>query len=498
MIECVTTAADPPAFGPQTALARGPLGAAQLADRAMAAAFVARVRAIAAFTSERPSSADRAQGEPGAMSAQRWAARPEILAPVSEWAAPELSIGLTCSRRKAEDLIGQALMLIRLPGVLAATEAGLLSIGHLWCLEEHVASLADPVLRAEVEAVLLGWVAARACKGTITTPAQLREKVLRELARRNVRDKAQEAITALRRRGVFPQAESGEGLAALLLVGSIPEIEALRAALAAYADALPTRPDETRTREQQLLDVLVDLVLRPGESGLPPVQVVLTLVAAVQTVLGGDAPAELNGRIVSAETARALLNALTGAGLGDGVLDELQRIADSADGEPADLEPATAEPVGSDDRFLDQPGWDPWEPDMLAAREQWAANFERRLAAGGYDDPDPMPDDVWRASVAARLANERFEVELDRELAAAQERWWREYQAGRHPHPDPDPDPDPDPGPDDRPELPPTDSPPATDPPSSESPLPQRRTWAAAERALQDARVVQAQAERVL
>src|SRR4051794_21272424 len=520
MIECVATAADPPVFGPQTALGRGPLGAAQAADRAMAAAFVARVRAIAAFAGERPSSADRAQGEPGAMSPQRWAARPEILAPVSEWAAPELSIGLTCSRRKAEDLIGQALMLVRLPGVLAATEAGLLSIGHLWCLEEHVASLADPVLRAEVEAVLLGWGAARAGKGTITTPAPLREEGPRELARRHVGDKAQEAITALRRRGVFPQAESGEGLAALLLVGSIPEIEALRAALAAYADALPTRPDETRTREQQLLDVLVDLVLRPGESGLPPVQVVLTLVAAVQTVLGGDAPAELNGRIVSAETARQLLNALTGAGLGEGVLEELRRIAagpESADdAEAADFEPAAtdvadhadlvlaatdvadhadlvpaatvAEPDGGEDRFVDEPGWEPWEPEMVAAREQWAANFERRLAAGGYDDPDPMPDAVWRASVAARLAGERFEVELDRELAAAQDRWWREYQAGLHPDPDPD---------DDRPGPSPTEPPPPTEPSPGE-PVPERGAWAAAERAVEDARVVQAQAERAL
>src|SRR3954463_6905460 len=206
MIECVTTAADPPAFGPQTALGEGPLGAAQLADRAMAAAFVARVRALAQFAAGRPASADRAQGEPGAMSPQRWAARPEILLPVSEWAAQEVSIGLTCSRRKAEDLIEQALLLVRLPGVLAATQAGLLTIGHLWCLQEHVASLADPVVRAEVEAVLLGWVAARAGKGTITTPGQLREKVLREVTRRNARDKAQEAIKALQRRGVFPAA----------------------------------------------------------------------------------------------------------------------------------------------------------------------------------------------------------------------------------------------------------------------------------------------------
>nr|WP_246324770.1 HNH endonuclease [Petropleomorpha daqingensis] len=327
-------------------------------------------------------------------------------------------------------------MLARLPAALAATEAGLLTVGHLWCLEEHVAPLADPVLRAEIEGVLLDWVTARAARGTITTPGQLAEKVLRELARRNARDRAQQAIKALRRRGVFPAHESGEGLAALLLVGSIPEIEALRAALAAYADALPKGPDDTRTREQKLLDVLIDLVLRPGEHGMPPVQVVLTLVAAVQTVLGGDAPAELNGRIVSAETARQLLNALTGAGLGDGALAELRRIADNDD---AVTELVPAQPVED-------------------------------------DDPDPMPDDVWRASVEARLASGEIELELDRELAATQDRWWREYAAGLHPDPDPD----------DHPE------PPLTEPPPADG------WWTSAERALEDARAAQERSEAAL
>src|SRR3954449_9857362 len=355
MIEGVSAPSEPSAFGPQVALAEGPLGAAQLADRAMAAAFVARVRALVEFAAGRPASADRAQGEPGAMSPQRWAARPELLQPVSEWAAQEVSIGLSCSRRGAEDWIAQALMLSRLPRALAAVEAGLLTVGHLWCLEEHVAPIADAAVRAQIEAVLLGWVAARAGRGTITTPGQLAGKVLREVSRRNARDRAQEAIKALRRRGVFRHHESGEGLAGLGVVGLVPEIEALHAALAAYVDALPTDPADGRTREQRLLDVLLDLVLRPGESDLPPVRVVLTLVAAVQTALGGDAPAELNGKVVSAETARQLLNALTGAGLGDGVLAELRRIAATADpgptadeeAQPADeAEPAGREPAG--------------------------------------------------------------------------------------------------------------------------------------------------------
>src|SRR3954469_18501203 len=102
-------------------------------------------------------------------------------------------------------------------------------------------------------------------------------------------------------RGVHRQAERGAGLAALGLVGTVPEIEALHAALSTCVDALPADPADTRTREQKLLDVLLDLVLWPGENGLPPVQVILTLVASVRTVLGGDEPALLGGSVVSAE-----------------------------------------------------------------------------------------------------------------------------------------------------------------------------------------------------
>jgi hypothetical protein len=87
-----------------------------------------------------------------------------------------------------------------------------------------------------------------------------------------------------------------------------------------------------------------------------------------------------------------------------------------------------------------------------------------------------MPDEVWRASVEARLAAGEIDLELDRDLAEAQQRWWREFEAGAHPDRDPD----------DRPDPPPTEAPPGSG------------TWAAAEQALQDARVAQEKAERAL
>ena len=435
-----------PEFAPQVDLGSGALGEAQAADREIGRLYALRARKLAEFAAARPASADRAQGEPGAMSAERWALRPEILKPTSEWAAQEASIAFTRTQAWAGGQLEEALTLVqRLAGTLAALEGGLLTPDHRRPLLEHVAPIPDPQLRAEIEAEVLRWVAARAAKRTITTPPQLADAVLRAVTRRDARDRAQEAIKALRQRGVFRQAERGEGLAGLGVTGTVPEIESLHAALSAHVDALPKDPADTRSREQKLLDVLLDLVLRPGENGLPPVQVVLTLVAAVQTALGGDQPAELNGQVVSAETARQLLDALTGAGLGNGVMTELRRLA-GEDAEPAATEPVASEPAAD----VDEPAADRYED----------------------DEPDPMPDEVWRASVAARLDSGEIDQELDRELAEAQDRWWREYEAGLHPDPDPDPDDDPL---DRRPSRPSSDPPPANS------------WWPAADRAVEDA-----------
>lgn len=51
-------------------------------------------------------------------------------------------------------------------------------------------------------------------------------------------------------------------------------------------------------------------MLRPGAHGLAPVQAQLTVVATVQTLLGGDDPGEVGGDTVPAETVRALARSL--------------------------------------------------------------------------------------------------------------------------------------------------------------------------------------------
>src|ERR1700712_2466543 len=125
----------PPAVG----WASGPLGVVQAADREIARQTAVRARAVAQFAATRPVAADRQPGQPGSMGAERRAARPEVLAGVSEWAAQELVVALSISSGAAETLLTRSLTLVhRLPRTLAALEAGALHVGHLWPMLEKV------------------------------------------------------------------------------------------------------------------------------------------------------------------------------------------------------------------------------------------------------------------------------------------------------------------------------------------------------------------------
>jgi hypothetical protein len=362
--------------GPSVGWASGPLGAVQAADREIARQTALRARAVAAFAATRPASADRAQGEPGAMSAERWAARPEVLRAVSEWAAPELSIALTLSGPKAEAELERSLVLVhRLPRVLAALEAGVLHTGHLWCLLEHVAPIADDALRTRIQQEVIDWVGTR---HRVTTPAQLGDRVRRVVARHNARDAARDLARALRQRGISLRPERTAGMAALTVVCTMPEAQALYRALGACADALAIDPGDERTRGQKMVDCLLDLVLRPGENDLPPVQVLLTVVASMGTLLGGDAPGEVDGHVVPAEMVRQLVRGLAG---------HQPTAADAATPEPATPAPAaTYAPAAVDDR-----PWQAIEQDELA---RWWAEMERRVLADELDDGAVPPPDT--------------------------------------------------------------------------------------------------------
>ena len=322
------------------------------------------------FAATRPASADRPQGELGAMSPQRWAARAEVLRGVSEWAAQELSVALSITAQAAETLLERSLTLVhRLPGTLAALESGALHAGHLWPMVEKVAPIDDDGVRAQVEAGLLGWAA-----GRVTTPAQLGARARREVLRLDARAAARALEEAVRARGVSWQPGRVEGMGSVTAELTLPECRALFAALGAYADALEDPPGTPRrSRGQKMADCLMDLVLRPGGHDLPPVQVLLTLVAPVAAVLGGDQPAELDEQPVPAQVARELLAALTGA----------------------DLRPAARPGDASEDLPWDGPLPSAEELARDAAEQHdfalWSEQLEDRILAGTLPDPDPLP-----------------------------------------------------------------------------------------------------------
>ncbi|MBN1093619.1 DUF222 domain-containing protein [Blastococcus sp. TML/M2B] len=384
-----TTAGPAAPEAPSVGWASGPLGVVQAAQREAGRQLARRARAVAAFAATRPTSADRPAGTPGAMSAERRAARPEVLADVSEWAAQELVVALSISPVAAENLLERSLTLVhRLPRVLAALESGLIHEGHLWSLLEKVAPIRDAAIRARVEREVLEWVAGR----SVTTPPQLGAKVRRSVLRHDAAAAAQRLARALRERGVSVRADRREGMAVFDALITVPEAQALLDVLGQYADAIDD-PDDPRTRGQKMADCLLDLVLRPGEHDGPPVRARLTVVAGIATLLGGDQPGEIGGEPVPAEVVRALARAL-------GLLPDA---APDPGGPAAAPDPGGAPPAAG--WLFDEPPVEAWNDAMRAADERWWTEVEARALRGewgGEEDPPLEVLERWWAEQARR------------------------------------------------------------------------------------------------
>ncbi|WP_369137631.1 HNH endonuclease signature motif containing protein [Modestobacter versicolor] len=302
-------AAGAPSPGPgQRLAAQLEAGALHLSEIRSAQAVIGaqearRARAIAAFCRCRPASLDRPASEIGAAAAATRAARPSALTTVSEWAVDEVAVALSLGESGASRLVVQSLHLVeRLPGTLRALETGRLSWEHARVMSEVVAPLDDD-LRGQAEDRLLARLGSK-------TPTQLRAAAHRVVARLDaeaVLRRIREAVLE-RRVGIYP---TGDGMGSLCASGlPMPVLRAVEDALRQYADAAAVPGDE-RTRAQRMADCLVDLVLRPGEHGLAPVQAQLTVVATPGTLDGtDDEPGEVNGDLVPAGMVRRLAETL--------------------------------------------------------------------------------------------------------------------------------------------------------------------------------------------
>ena len=363
---------------PAVGWARGPLGAVQAAERAISRGTAARARAVAAFADTRPSSADRRPGEPGCASAESRAARPEVMGPVSEWAAQELMIALSVTRQRAETLLTESLTLVhQLPSTLVALEDGRVHTGHLRVLLDRVASIGDDMLRECVEADLLDWLAAR----DVTTAAQLGDRARRLVLARDPLGAAQRLADAIRERGVSCTSGPADGMSSLTAVLSTPEARACLDVLGRLADSVADEPGPDgaapRTRAQRMADCLVDLVLRPGETALPVVAARLTVVASVETLAGGDQPGEVDGEPAPAELVRALARSL-------GLVPDDPATAPGP--EPALASGGAVPPLPAAAPFEDA-AWD-WD-DAWAAFQGWL--HDGQVEPDWCDAPDPGP-----------------------------------------------------------------------------------------------------------
>ncbi|WP_158548482.1 HNH endonuclease signature motif containing protein [Blastococcus sp. TF02A-26] len=285
------------------------------------------VRALASFARLRPQGAfDRQPGEQGAMSASTREGRPEVLTGVSEWAVDEVALALRISGPAAAGRLSDALVLVdRLPATLALLEAGRISWGHARQMITQVGPVTDDGLRAQVEARVLALLKDK-------TPPQLGDCARRIVLREDADAAARRLVAAVRDRGVR-LFDRRDGAATLAIDLPLPVAVAVYRALEAYAEELRTEGDE-RTKQQRMADAVTDLLLRPGENGLPPVSIALTLIATLETMLGGSEPGQVEGHLVPAEAVREL-------GYTFGLM---PRPAPQSAGHPAEAQPAPGRP----------------------------------------------------------------------------------------------------------------------------------------------------------
>lgn len=236
---------------------------AREADREISRQAARRAQQLHAFARQRPMDLfDRAPGERGALSAAARAARPDALTDVSEWAVHEVSTAFNISRPAASGLLAQSVALVeRLPATLAGLAEAQLTPAHASVMVEVVGPIDDADVRATAEHRLLDRLGRK-------TPPELRAAARRVVLRLDAKAAADRMVRAVRDRHVR-LSDGRDGMAVLAAVLAGPIGQACLRTLAALAEETRTEGDE-RTHAQRMADCLADLILRPGQSGLPP------------------------------------------------------------------------------------------------------------------------------------------------------------------------------------------------------------------------------------
>ena len=325
--------------------------------------------ALAGFARCRPSGAfDRQPGERGAMSAATRAARPAALTEVSEWAVDEVAVALRIPGRAAEAQLSEAVTLAELlPRTLELLHEGRLSPAHARQMVTVVGPVADGALRGEIEAHVLGLLGEK-------TPPQLGDCARRIVLRKDADAAARQLVSAVRERAVR-LVDRRDGTATLQVDLPAPTAAAIYRTLEAHAEQARIDGDQ-RTKLQRMADVVADLLLRPGDDGQPAVTIALTLVATLETMLGGAEPGQVDGMVVPAEMVRELGYTF---GLMPRPAPELDDLREHGTGQPADPPPPPPARGSSSGPAPDAP------TDPTPARDrplaEWMALVRARYAA---------------------------------------------------------------------------------------------------------------------
>jgi len=279
-----------------------------------------RARLVALLAENRPATADRPTGQPGAASEGRAStvpdedAVPEVLG-VSEWLAHELQMAHPYSWTAAQDLVETSLVLTgRLSATLDLLAAGGIDYRRAHILTDLLGTCSEAVAHT-VEAIVLP-------KAPGLTPGGLAAAVRRALARVDA--------TALRRRhtqarraanvGYYPTAD---GMARLFADLPLPVAAACVDAVGSYATIQHTQGDE-RPIGQIRTEILSDLILRPWDTSRPSVTGQVTIHLTIPTAGPANnaadlddaaAQAEVDGQVITAAQCRELLGQLQGSRL---------------------------------------------------------------------------------------------------------------------------------------------------------------------------------------
>jgi Domain of unknown function (DUF222) len=194
-------------------------------------------------------------------------------------------------------LVESVVLAERLPLTLRLLSRGELSLAHARQMVTTVGEVRDDALRADIEVHVLGLLGDK-------TPPQLGDSARRIVLRRDAEAAGRRLVAAIRERGVRVH-DRRDGTSTVAIDLPTPVAAAVYRRLEAYAEQLRVDGDE-RTKQQRMADVLCDLVLHSDEHGLPPVTIALTLVATLETMLGGAEPGQVDGHLVPAEMVREL------------------------------------------------------------------------------------------------------------------------------------------------------------------------------------------------